>query len=183
MNRPAGTGWVTQTLKKDDGSFYLSVQYHLDNTKHGMIPISDVTTIPLDLRQSSSELIRKAAEDCGRDAQIISKTTISQSFKAKSKIEILKSALSEGLVKKKTKGWHRLNFGLNEKENNGKKFLRLNPIEKSSYFMSTNYWVSIWGSWNELSFSGIMRWHFEGMESQPYLLFEQLNSQILNIVN
>ena len=125
--RPAGTGWVTQTLKKDDGSFYLSVQYQLDNTKHGMIPISDVTTI----RQSRSELKRKAAEDCGRDAQKISKTTISQSFKAKSKIEILKSALSEGLVKKKTKGWHRLEFGLNEKENNGKKFLRLNPMEKT----------------------------------------------------
>jgi len=110
-------------LKKDDGSFYLSVQYQLDNTKHGMIPISDVTAIPLDLRQSRSELKRKAVEDCGRDAQKIAKTTISQSFKAKSKIEILKSALSEGLVKKKRKGWHRLEFGLNEElENNANKF-------------------------------------------------------------
>jgi len=139
MNRPAGTGWVTQTLKKDDGSFYLSVQYQLDNTKHGMIPISDVTTIPLDLRQSRSELKRKAAEDCGRDAQKISKTTISQSFKVKSKIEILKSALSEGLVKKKTKGWHRLEFGLNEKENNGKNFFVSIRWRKRRYFMSTNY--------------------------------------------
>jgi len=132
MNRPAGTGWVTQTLKKDDGTLYLSVQYQLDNTKHSMIPISDITAIPLDLRQSRSELKGKAAEDGGRDAPKKSKTTISQSFTGKSKIEILKSALTEGLAKRKTKGWHRLEFGLNEKlENNSKKILNLNPMEKT----------------------------------------------------
>jgi len=88
--------------------------------------------MPLDLRQSTSELKRKAAEDGGRDAPKKSKTTISQSFKGKNKIVILKSALTEGLAKRKTKGWHRLEFGLNEKlENDSKRFLNLNPMEKT----------------------------------------------------
>ena len=83
MNRPAGTGWVTQTLKKDDGTLYLSVQYQLDNTKHSMIPISDVTTI----RQSRSELKRKAAEDCGRDAQKYQKQQFPSRLRRKARLK------------------------------------------------------------------------------------------------
>ena len=88
MNRPAGAGWVTQTLKKDDGSFYLSVQYHLDNTKHGMIPISDVTRIPLDLRQSRSELKRKAAEDYGRELKKYQKQQFSSRLRRKARLKL-----------------------------------------------------------------------------------------------
>jgi len=53
-----------------------------------MIPISDVTRIPLDLRQSRSELKRKAAEDYGRELKKYQKQQFSSRLRRKARLKL-----------------------------------------------------------------------------------------------
>lgn len=146
MNRPDGSGYIETVSKSSIGEFILSVKY--DEVDGGClyknIRPTHITKITLNAQPKGVEpgRIRKPVTRFDVSTQPQEATEKPTKNKSVRPIDVLKELLHEGLEKKKVKGWHRLEFGLNPKlegiEKGEKKYVQMNEKEKTQFLYEYN---------------------------------------------